>query len=80
MAQDDLVRFQFNYIYNFCVQFYAGLVRELPVIEAFRQAEYWFTMELNVFTEVWQCKDLPLTMEDLNIRAVLLDSEDAVHQ
>lgn len=61
------------------MQFYTGLVREKTVIESFRDAEKWFEEDLNMFTEVWQCKDLPLTMDDLNIRAVLLDSEDEVH-
>ena len=35
---------------------------------------------MKVNTEVWQCKDLSLTIDDLNIRAVLLDADDAVHQ
>lgn len=34
---------------------------------------------LNMFTDVFQCKDLPLTQEDLNIKAVLLDAEKKVH-
>ena len=33
-----LIRFQFNYIYNFCEQFYSGLANEKTVIEAFKDA------------------------------------------
>ena len=78
--RDDLVRFQFNFIYNFCVQFYSGLVKEKTVIQAFRGAEEWISDEMNMYTDVLQCKDLPFTREDLNIKAVLLDAESKVHE
>ena len=38
---DSLIRFQFNYIYNFCVQFYKGIATENSVIDSFRDAQAW---------------------------------------
>ena len=62
------------------MQFYSGLVKEKTIIDSFREAEEWFEEEMNMFTEVWQCKDLPFTRDDLNIKAVLLDADNIVHE
>ena len=50
---DSLVRFQFNYIYNFCVQFYKGIANEFTVIEAFRNAQAWISDETNQVNSIW---------------------------
>ena len=33
-----------------------------------------------MFTEVWQCKELTHTRQDLNIKAVLLDENSEAHE
>ena len=76
---DSLVRYQFNYIYNFCVQFYKGIANERTVIDAFRNAKAWIDVENNQVNHIWQSKKLPFTIEDLNIKAVLIDEQNMIH-
>lgn len=78
-TQKDLVRFQFNFIYCFCVQFYSNLANQMSVIDAFDTANRQISDDQLQEEEVWQLNDLPFTMECLNIKAVLLDPESPVH-
>ena len=38
---DPLIRFKYNYILHFCVQFYLGLAHQYSVKESFSRAEEW---------------------------------------
>jgi len=43
----SIVRFKFNFIYNFCVHFYKKLINCSSVIDAFRKAEKWVSKDQN---------------------------------
>jgi hypothetical protein len=51
---DDLVRFQFNYIYCFCVEFYTNIANQMSVIASFNAANEWINNDLNQYEQIWQ--------------------------
>ena len=50
------------------------------MIEAFRGAQNWMNDPKNQASAIWLNKKLPFTMEDLNIKAILLNEESETHQ
>lgn len=56
LQEDAIERFKFNYIYEFCVRFYSGLVHEKTVIQAFTDAEMLLAEEMNLHPEAWRCQ------------------------
>ena len=44
---DDLVRFRFNYIYCFCVEFYTNIANQMSVTDSFRAANEWINNDQN---------------------------------
>ena len=51
---DDLVRFRFNYIYCFCVEFYTNIANQMSVITSFNAANEWINNDLNQYEQIWQ--------------------------
>ena len=52
-VQNDLIRFKFNYIYCFCVHFYANLASYKTVKEAFDLAKDQLRDEQVQDEEIW---------------------------
>ena len=50
---NDLIRFRFNYIYNFSVQFFERIAKECTVLEAFMGAQAWINDPVNQATAIW---------------------------
>jgi len=74
--------YRFNYIYGFCITFYAGLAAEMTVIDAFKHAEEAMKDETTQLEYVWRLNDkLPETIaiEELGIVPVLIKADKSRH-